>query len=168
MLNYSFNFIPRLDSILPEIKKIDLYNAKDFNKITKLKDNWPGFRSLPLEESNIILYDYINSLIFNKNFLEKGVYSISSFIHLRLEEDNDKDWIHQDNHDWAGLVYLSETNYNSGTHIYDNNKNMVIDLKFVKNSCVFYPGNYYHKGYGHHGQNIENGRLTLNLFMDKK
>jgi len=168
MLKHQFNFIPRLDSILPEIKKIDLYNKEDFNNISKLKDNWPGFRSLPLEDSNIILYEYINSLIFNGNFLDQGVYSISSFIHLRLEEDKDKDWIHQDNHHWAGLIYLSETNYNSGTRIYDNNKNMIIDLKFVKNSFVFYPGNYYHQGYGHHGQNIDNGRLTLNLFIDKK
>ena len=37
MLNYSFNFIPRLDSILPEIKKIDLYK-KNFDEIFGVKE----------------------------------------------------------------------------------------------------------------------------------
>ena len=28
-----------------------------------------------------------------------------------------------------------------------------------------YSGNYNHMGYGHHGTDINNGRLTINLFI---
>ena len=44
---------------------------------------------------------------------------------------------------------------------------MINDVKFVQNRFVMYSANYKHMGYGHHGKNIDDGRLTLNLFIKK-
>ena len=168
MFKQEFNFFPRLDFILPEIKKINLYNLNDHNKKTNLKATWPGARSLPLHETNVFLFEYINYLLVTKKFISPGSYEIKSYIHLRLKVDDNKDWIHKDSHDLSALIYLSNTNYNSGTYFYDDDENIVNDIKFIKNSCILFPGNFNHKGYGHHGETLENGRLTLNLFIDKR
>tara|TARA_R110000822_G_scaffold290757_1_gene412788 strand:- start:276 stop:782 length:507 start_codon:yes stop_codon:yes gene_type:complete len=168
MFKQQYNFIPRLELILPEIKKIKLYSVEEYNKKTNSNDTWPGYRSLPLKDTNVFLYEYICYLMFNKKFLDEGVYEIFMSIHLRLAEDNHRDWVHQDNTHLASLVYLSNSNYNSGTYFYDDKLNIVNDVKFIQNSCILYPGHYTHKGYGHHGESIENGRLTLNLFINKK
>ncbi len=53
------------------------------------------------------------------------------------------------------------------TVLYDENKNIVNDIKFVQNRFVMYDGGYNHMGYGHHGSSIEDGRLTLNLFIKR-
>ena len=162
------NFFPNIDQILPQIKKIELFNLEDFRNITKDRtQTWPGYRSLPLGHNNPILDEYIKFIIYHKKLLEPARWSITSYIHLRLEKDNSKDWIHSDGFDLASLIYISETNFNSGTHLFDNNDNLINDIKFVKNRFVAYSGSLRHIGYGHHGDSIENGRLTINLFINK-
>ena len=163
------NFIPRLDFILPELKKIKLYDQESLNNLRGTQETFPGLRSFPLEETNIFLFEYINTLMFsNKLIKEEEVFFITHFLHLRLEKDNKEDFIHQDLADLAALVYLSDTNLNSGTYLYDVNKNIVNDFKFVKNRLVMYSSKYFHMGYGHHGTNVDNGRLTLNSFIKFK
>jgi len=162
------NFFPNLDLILPEIKKIKLYSGEEFQKIENPKASWPGFRSRMLTKTNPILHEYITSLIHYKKLLPKGVWEIASFIHLRLKEDEEKDWIHKDVTYFAALIYISNTNFNSGTYLYDDHKNLVNDIKFVNNRFIIYNGKYNHKAYGHHGDSIENGRLTINLFINKR
>jgi len=162
------NFFPNLNFILPEIKKIKLYSAEEFEKVENQKGNWPGLRSRFLGTTNPIFHEYITSLIHQKQLLEKGLWQIASFIHLRLKEDDTKDWIHKDSDDLAALIYISETNLNSGTYLFDDNNNLINDIKFVNNRFVMYNGQYNHKGYGHHGDSINNGRLTINLFINKK
>ena len=49
------NFFPRLDLILPEIKKIKLYSEDEYNKFYNTKESWPGLRSKNLIEENIFL-----------------------------------------------------------------------------------------------------------------
>ena len=161
------NFFPNLDFILPEIKKIKLYSPEEFEKFEKFKGNWPGFRSRNLGSTNPILHEYITTLINKKKLLDEGAWSVESYIHLRLEEHNAKDWIHNDADDFAALIYISKTNFNSGTYLFDNNKNLINDIKFVSNRFIIYDGKYNHKGYGHHGSSIEDGRLTINLFINK-
>ena len=39
------NFFPRLDLILPEIRKIKLYSEDEYNKFYNTKESWPGLRS---------------------------------------------------------------------------------------------------------------------------
>ena len=99
------------------------------------------------------------------NLLEKGRWIIASFVHLRLYEDENKDWIHRDDNELSGLVYLSNTNLNSGTYLYDDNDNMINDIKFIKNRFIMYRGTMKHKAYGNYGSSIDDGRLTLNLFI---
>jgi len=161
------NFFPNLNLILPEIKKIKLYCSEEFKKLENENANWPGFRSRRLAITNPIFHEYILSLIDKKNLLEKGVWDIASYLHIRLKSDNQKDWIHKDNVDYAALIYISDTNLNSGTYLYNNNKNLINDIKFVSNRFIMYDGDYNHMGYGHHGSSIEDGRLTINLFIKK-
>ena len=160
------NFFPRLDLILPEIKKIKLYSLNEFNEIEKTQDTWPGLRSLNLKKTNIFLFELINNLMFTNKMINEGTYDIATFLHLRLKEHANQDWIHKDNKKFAGLIYLSETNLNSGTYLYDENNNIINDIKCVKNRFVIFSGNYNHKGYGHYGNNVQDGRLTFNLFID--
>ena len=161
------NFFPNLNLILPEIKKIKLYSQEEIRQIDKHNKNatWPGYRSLSLTETNPILHDYVCYLMNVNNLLEKGRWIIASFVHLRLYEDENKDWIHRYDNELSGLVYLSNTNLNSGTYLYDGNDNMINDIKFIKNRFIMYRGTMKHKAYGHHGSSIDDGRLTLNLFI---
>jgi len=162
------NFFPNIDLILPQIKKTKLYNLEDFKKETgQYNATWPGFRSLPLDSVNPILNEFVLFLMNQKRLFEPGHWKIGSYIHLRLENDNSKDWIHTDPDDFAALIYLSKTNLNSGTHLFDENDNLINDIKFVKNRFISYTGCTKHKGYGHHGDSIENGRLSINLFINK-
>jgi len=45
---------------------------------------------------------------------------LNMFFIKDLEKDNGKDWIHRDASDFALIVYLSDTNLNSGTTFYDD------------------------------------------------
>ena len=162
------NFFPNLYLILPEIKKIKLYNQEEFNKLEKTNATWPGYRSLNLLKTNPILHQYITSLIHQKKLFDKGLWEIEAFLHLRLKEDKYKDWIHKDPDDLAALIYLSETNLDSGTLLFDDNNYLINDIKFVTNRFIMYHGQYNHKGYGHYGTSIEDGRLTINLFINKR
>ena len=51
--------------------------------------------------------------------------------------------------------------------LYDENENVINDIKFVKNRYIMYSGSYKHMAYGHHGSSIEDGRLTLNIFFNR-
>jgi|TARA_R100000008_G_scaffold76434_1_gene56258 hypothetical protein len=157
------NFFDDLDNMLREIRQIKLYTAKDHpaGKMT-----YPGTRSKNLYHEKPVLWNYINTMLLKYKILEEKSWNINTFLHLRLDKDKDKDWIHVDEtEDFAALIYLSETNLNSGTKIYDQNENIINDIKFVKNRFVMYSAKYKHMGYGHHGKNINDGRLTFNLFM---
>tara|TARA_R100001509_G_scaffold149728_1_gene108302 strand:+ start:36 stop:557 length:522 start_codon:yes stop_codon:yes gene_type:complete len=163
------NFIPRLDGILPELRKIKLYSVQEINSINNVNETWPGLRSKHLFSENRILFEFINNILFkNNNVFEKGGYTIDMFLHLRLAQDEKKDWIHTDDaHDYSGIIYLSDTNLNSGTQLFDNEDNVINDMKCVQNRAIFFSSNYNHKAYGHFGSNVQDGRLTLNLFIKK-
>ena len=165
ILNQIDGFFPRLDQILPEIKKILLYTNDEY--LNKYKDHyfWPGQRSGNFADSNPIFWNYINELLVRKDLLKQGEWNISSQIHLRLEQDSTDDYIHKDECIYSILVYLSDTNYESGTYLYDENKNVINDIKFVQNRLIMFSSKYNHSAYGHHGTDINNGRLTLNLFI---
>lgn len=159
------NFFPRLDHLLPEFKKIKLYNQEEYSRKFK-KAEWPGLRSQHLINENVFLYELINTLLFQHKLLEKGRWEIHSFLHLRLNEDRGKDWIHQDREDFAGIIYLSETKFDSGTYLYDENKNLINNIVGVKNRAIVYDAKLNHMGYGHYGSNVHDGRLTLNIFIN--
>tara|TARA_R100001086_G_scaffold249875_1_gene191506 strand:- start:3165 stop:3686 length:522 start_codon:yes stop_codon:yes gene_type:complete len=161
------NFFPNLDLILPQIKKIPLYNIDDIKKISENPGVWPGLRSELLGISCPILHEFIVNLILQKKYLKGGDWQINSFLHLRLKEHETDDWIHKDPDEYSALIYLSNSNLSSGTKLYDENENVINDIKFVKNRYIMYSGSYKHMAYGHHGSSIEDGRLTLNIFFNR-
>ena len=163
------NFLPHLKEFLNEIQNIKLYDLETFNNkfhTPKQKVTWPGLRSNSLIVENKFLFFLVLENLKKIYFLEK--YSVEMFIHLRRKEDIDKDWIHKDNDDYAFLIYLNNTNLDSGTYLYDDANNVSTDIKYVQNRFVMYNGLYSHMGYGHFGNDTNNGRLTLNGFLNLK
>ena len=165
------NFFDNFNLIENEFKKIPLYNLEEFNKKFIDQQNWPGSRSNYISEESPFLFN-----LFNKEFnvkvgdLFKEInISIKSHIHLRLESDSIKDWIHRDSENfiYTCLVYLSKTNLNSGTYLYSEDNHIVSDIKFIQNRAIFFDARYLHSAYGHHGSSIDDGRLTLNVFYEK-
>ena len=161
------DFIPNLDFILPEIHKIKLYNPIEYEKIED-KQNWPGYRSRGSGLENPFFINHLYELLKTIDVLRNKNFSLDAYLHLKFKKDEKNDDIHQDNssHDFSGLVYLNNTNLNSGTKLFDLNDNVINDFKYVKNRLVIYSSNYRHVGYGHFGDTISNGRLTLNFFIN--
>jgi hypothetical protein len=159
------NYFDHFNLILPEIKKTKLYTQKEFNKkYTSQIQTWPGKRSGDLYQESPILLAYALSY-FNKFNINVNDVKIFSYIHLRGQDQQTKDWIHKDDCSYSMLVYLNNTNLNSGTYLYDESNNIIADVKYVQNRAVLYNGSYNHMGYGHFGDSPENGRLTLNFFI---
>jgi hypothetical protein len=160
------NFLTHLKEFLNEIQNIKLYDLETFNNKFNCSNTWPGLRSGPLIVENKFLFFLILENLKKVYFLEK--YSVEMYIHLRREEDIYKDWIHKDKADYSFLIYLNNTNLNSGTYLYDDVNNVSTDIKYVQNRFVIFNGSYSHMGYGHFGNNSNNGRLTLNGFLNLK
>tara|TARA_B100001094_G_C17939755_1_gene674909 strand:- start:278 stop:805 length:528 start_codon:yes stop_codon:yes gene_type:complete len=166
------NFFENFNNIKDEFKKIPLYSLKDYNKrfLSKVvrQENWPGKRSQILHMGNPFLFNLIVRELNTKTTLFKDVgLDINSFVHLRLKEDTDKDWIHIDPDYYTLMVYLSETNLNSGTAIYPEQGDIPsTTVGFVQNRAVLFRSNQRHISINSYGDNLENGRLTLNCFLN--
>jgi hypothetical protein len=157
------DFLPHLKEYLSEIYKIPLYEIGEYNKKFNSNSNFPGKRSNTLLVDNKFLFFLILQNLNKVCFLKR--YVLDLHLHLRREQDLLKDWVHKDQEDYAFLIYLNETNLNSGTYLYDENNNIISDIKYVQNRFVIYNGSYNHMGYGHFGNSPENGRLTINGFL---
>jgi hypothetical protein len=174
------NFFNNIENFEKSIEKIELYNLKDFNYISKKlnekheKENWVGYRSLPFSHVN----PFLEEIVLN-NFNQKTNIKFDSnlkckmHLHLRLENTKNKDWIYsnKENFHMKFLIYLSKTNYDSGTRFYSedvDNNDIIADVKFLKNRALIFDARYRHSAYGQHGDSVENGRLTLNTFFYKK
>lgn len=169
MINIRYNFIPYINQVYNLCKnKIPLFEVKDH---PELKDNemmktisWPGKRSLNLSEAEPFLYLQLMHLIENQfNLVLSNYSSIDAYIHLRLKEDDAEDWIHTDPGDTI-LIYLSPTNLSSGTSFYSDDEQEITTVKFVQNSAVFFNGQIKHKSLSNYGENLEDGRITVNIF----
>lgn len=159
------NFLPDLNYYLNEIHKINLYKLDEYNSKFNLKQNWPGERSNALHlESPFLFHLILQNLKQKIDFLKH--FKIDLYLHLRKEESVFKDWIHKDEQDYSFLIYLNKTNLNSGTYLFDENNQIVSDIKYVENRFVIYNSSYNHSAYGHFGNNSQNGRLTLNGFLN--
>jgi len=161
------NFLPNLNYYLKDIHKISLYEQEEFNNKFNFKQTWPGKRSNFLHLENPFLFFLIMQNLQKIDFLKN--YVVDLYLHLRREEDFHKDWIHTDVlHDYSFLIYLNKDNLNSGTYIYNEDKQIISDIKYIQNRFVIFTSSYNHMGYGHFGNNSENGRLTINGFITIK
>jgi hypothetical protein len=168
------NFFDNFNNIKEEFKKIPLFSIDEYNKKHWRKDrrpeNWPGKRSDPLHYSNPFLFNLICKELgskidmFNKPFLN---IHMDASVNLRLYDDNDKDFIHTDPYEYTLMVYLSDTNLKSGTALYPSNGDVPDTMiNFKQNRAFLFKGSYRHMAIHNHGDSIENGRLTLNCFIN--
>ena len=110
-------FMPwQLKLVKDEILKLDFYNNEN-NPSNNSSVIYPGERTELLTRVNPLLDAYIvNSLdMCNTPFTNKP-YNVEQFGHLKYENENNQEYIHKDNSfDFAYLIYLSDTNLDSGS-----------------------------------------------------
>tara|TARA_E500000318_G_scaffold91346_1_gene89509 strand:+ start:309 stop:821 length:513 start_codon:yes stop_codon:yes gene_type:complete len=161
------NFFNFHENIYTISKKLEFYNCNDYKQKFNDKSNWPGIRTQNLINYNYTLYTHIISFL-NLNKINTNKYKeIRAFCHVRFSQDNDLDWVHTDPCDTA-LIYLSPTNLESGTSFFaDDRQTEISTVKFIQNTCVFFTEGLQHRSVGNHGQNIDDARMTFNVFMYK-
>ena len=162
-----FNFLPFCQNIHNLAKQFKFYNRKDWEQTGNTGGDWPGLRTDELKKSAPFLYLHIATLLEQSKLINLNNYKeIHMYCHLRLLEDKDKDWAHYDESDTA-IIYLSQTNFSSGTDFYDIENNTIASTKFIQGSCVFFEQGIKHASMGNHGTSIDDGRMTINVFMVK-
>ena len=166
------NFFEDINEIYNYVKTLETFNSKNYPNdpnVNTAKIDWPGYRSNQLAGEDVWLTNKFGNA-FRKHLtgLITGQFQLHMFSHLRLDEHNEADFIHSDSpHIYSMLVYLSPTNLNSGTNLYNENDEMITSFKFVQNRAVLFSSSYKHKAINNHGTDVNDGRLTLNIFMDK-
>ena len=165
------NFFYNFNNIKNEFKKIKRYKSREFNKKFNENQDWPGERSQDLFKNNPFLFNLIVKELYEKfnNILQNKRINLLCYTHLRLDKDNSKDFIHCDGkHDLSLLVYLSDTNLESGTalHGYLEQDPQTMAIGFVQNRALMFDSKIYHKSMLNYGSNTDHGRLTLNCFIN--
>jgi hypothetical protein len=152
---------------------INFSNTITWHKSTE-QDNWPGYRSDNLFKINRKLHDYIVKEIMTIYFKGEQLQieeTVTQFHKIKYENwvahpANKKNTrIHKDFSDLAGIIYLNENtnNFNTGTSIYDDQKQTICQISNNFNTLVCYDGNHYHGATGLD----KNERLTIVIFLDK-
>ena len=165
------NFFDNFKSIEKYFKEIPLYSGTEWSKKFQKgnKVYWPGSRSQHLYDTNPFLWGLIAKEIKEKysHIINWPPEILDAYTHLRLGEDDEKDSIHQDQDTrFTLMVYLSDTNLQSGTCFYQKTSHEpTTTVNFVKNTSVLFSGNLYHASKHNYGTDINNGRLTLNCFI---
>ena len=162
------NFFQNFNNIEKEFKKIKLYSLEDYQKLNDYENKWPGKRSKPLEEENPFLYNLFGLEMmrcFGKILGNKRI-EVTLCLHLRLAKDNDKDWIHVDEKEKYNLIVYLNDNLESGTNIYENySDEPSISIRSIKNRAVLFDAKSRHGSIKNYGNDIKDGRLTLNAFI---
>lgn len=125
--------------------------------------DFPGRRTLQLSKESPFFYLNIVNNVYDRFGIklndQAGVYC-----HVRFENDRD-DWIHTDKGKTI-LVFLSETNLDSGTCFFDNNNNLTDNISFIHNRAIMFDGNIKHMSKKNYGSSVEDGRMTINIFIE--
>ena len=164
------NFFDNFVYLENNFKKIPLVKYDNYPQKYKVTatEKWPGHRSLPLQTEHPFLTQLVMKEIMQKsdsqNLIHKP-WSINASVHLRLDDDNDGDFIHTDSGDLTMIVFLAKTNLNSGLNLYNIVSDQTTHIKYVQNRAVIFNSRTLHKSHLNFGNNIDNGRLTLNAFI---
>lgn len=144
------------------VLRVPLYTCEDYNKQFGRTEDWPGKRSNLLKEVvpelDQVIHDAVNRIPMF------GGLRFHTFVHYRGADATD--WIHKDLEPLAGIIYINPTNLQSGTRIFNSQQEIITDVKYVQNRLVMYSGGHLHAGYGHFGTTPEDGRTTINLFLN--
>ena len=165
------NFFDNFEYLENHFKKIPLLKYNNYPQIHKATktEKWPGQRSLPLQINHPFLTQLMVKEIGQKsdsvNLINKP-WSVNASIHLRLDDDNEGDFIHTDASDLTMIVFLGKTNLDSGLNLYDNNNQEIEQIKYDQNRAMIFHSRRFHKSHLNFGDNIDNGRLTLNCFLE--
>ena len=152
-------------SVYDEINRLEFVGVKDDSEVTgeNAEKVWyPGVRTRLLNEVSPLLDAVIVRQLDNIStpFTIKA-YNYYQKAHLRLEKDNEGEFIHTDNADWAYLIYMSKTNLESGTKFYTDDEKETNFVRFVQNRVVIFNSNIRHRAFNDHGKDINDGRLTI-------
>ena len=158
------DFFDDFEYVLSHIRSLPLHDYESYPASTG-NGTWPGKRSTELRDCSPFLFALFLKTLRHRVHLSQKIDPFT-YIHLRDEETEGKDWVHVDPDPVVCLVYLSETNFDSGTGIYAPDRTTLLQkVDFVQNRCVMIPGGVPHASIKNHGQGIETGRLTLNSFF---
>ena len=152
-------------SVYDEINRLEFVGVKDDSEVTgeNAEKVWyPGVRTRLLNEVSPLLDAVIVRQLGNIStpFTIKA-YNYYQKAHLRLEKDNEGEFIHTDNADWAYLIYMSKTNLESGTKFYTDDEKETNFVRFVQNRVVIFNSNIRHRAFNDHGKDINDGRVTI-------
>jgi|TARA_R100001460_G_scaffold65438_1_gene105758 hypothetical protein len=149
------------------VKQLPFYNIDEFRERTNITNqNWPGTRTEPIEKVAPFLFLNVVELIKRKLNMDLTKKGHGMYCHARYENDK-PDWIHTDP-GYSVLIFLSDTNLESGTAFFDDKDNMVDRIGFVHNRALLFDGQKYrHMSLKNYGDSIDNARLTINTFFDK-
>ena len=161
------NFFP--DDVFQRVH--DEIKSCDFIPISsKMKSegvDYPGARTKELKDISTQFDRFIVHHIRNLGLpITNQVFKYWQYAHLRLKKDNKKDYIHTDiGMNFAWLIYMSETNLESGTKFYTEDDNEHTFARFVQNRIVLFAGGKIkHMAFNNHGKDLTDGRLTINGF----
>jgi len=123
---------------------------------------YPGIRSQVFYKHKPLLDEaIIRQLDSTPTPFTAKAYNYYQYAHLRLEKDNEDDFIHTDNADWAYLIFMSKTNLESGTKFYTDDEKETNFVRFVQNRVVIFNSNIRHRAFNNHGKDMDDGRLTI-------
>ena len=159
------DFLPDFHELLPELYSYERWD--EHSHPDEGAGSWPGTRS-----RNLVLTNPAMTHIFMREagkYFGHAALEGSLQTHMRLEKDNAGDGIHSDyGHAVSCIVYLSETNLNSGTvfmtDMPENGGQPMSHVAFVQNRAVFFSAPLFHGSMGNYGDSDDNGRFTLNFF----
>jgi len=156
------NFFPHLPHMLDNLKQREHWVSSE-HPVQPQAGTWPGKRSLNYMETDPVLSSLFTVCV-GEHMPEYSQGALCT--HWRFGDN--KDWVHVDNMTCTGIVYLSETNMNSGTQFFDRNPDeggqVILDVPFVQNRCVLFYGNPYHCSKSNYGESEDNARFTMNFF----
>jgi hypothetical protein len=133
---------------------------------------WRGFRANITSESNPMLFKHMHERLYNLNPQFQGK-NIELYFHYSLESTKlecypsfEEYKLHKDRSNWAGVIYLTPNPpLNSGTSLYSDDKSVVSHIDNIYNRLILYPSNILHGPQDLFGTHINNGRMTLTIFI---
>lgn len=169
------NFFADPDEIRRWALGLEFLDVKAFNERRGVSESWPGARTAFLHELRpSFVQDLVNHILTNILPLPPCDFRANTSFQLTRAGDGDS-WVHTDDQSFliAGIIYLTPNPPPaSGTRFYRINEAgepQVCDMVGNRyNRLLLFDTQTPHKSDRYFGETLENGRLTLPLFIDFK
>lgn len=149
------NFLPKPELVRQQALNLDFF----------VEGSFPGKRSLAADYQ---YREFIKLKIENNLRINIVEWVMDSFC-FQLCLQGSKSWIHSDNCDYAGVLYLTpNAPVESGTNFFENN-NLIDSIGNKFNRAIFYKANQLHSSnLSGFGDSANTGRLTQVFFFNVK